>query len=467
MARLAALHHRLGREQAADRAADVGGDRDVGHEEVEHQVDEEQRAETGVPEPHALTLHHERGRGRDAEHAARCAGSGYVWLRDQRAEPSPRAPTPVQHREAHWSGARFEDLADDPQQQHVERDVHDADVHERARVEAPPLALVHERPVEHELVRPRPARVVAVVVQRDEEVHADGDPDDRLCRDEVLAAQLALQPLGRGGAAFAYTVDAVRTDRRLLQAIRARGTAAARAPATGGPVGVAVARGRRVRGHCRSTVPVRSAPAQTRIRRRSGGRGSAAATHLILTSTATAPAADTMTGLQSISATSGNIVGEAPDPQEQVLERGDVDPRAARGSRRSSGEPRSDRTSRARVGVGERQDAQCAVGEQLGGDAADAEQHERPERRVLGDADDRLDAAPRPSAARSRRPSSSPSACCIVGERGAHRRRRRQGRARRRRRRSCARSRANPPSTHGVAELVGGAHRGLGRVDEP
>ena len=45
------------------------------------------------------------------------------------------------------------------------------------------------------------------------------------------------------------------------------------------------------------------------------------------------------------------------------------------------------------------------MAEQLGRDAAEAEQHERAERRVVGDTDDRLDAGLRPSAARPRRPS--------------------------------------------------------------
>ena len=90
---LARLQHRFRREQAADRAADVRGDRDVRGEIVEDEVDDEERPETGVPEAHALAVHHDRRGGGDAEHAARRARGRHVRLRRAAPRPNRRAPT--------------------------------------------------------------------------------------------------------------------------------------------------------------------------------------------------------------------------------------------------------------------------------------------------------------------------------------------------------------------------------------
>ena len=111
----------------------------------------------------------------------------------------------------------------------------------------------------------------------------------------------------------------------------------------------------------------------------------------IFTSIATTPAADATTGFRSISAISGTAVGERADAQDQVLERVHVDRRAAAVAEQQL--RAAQRTHElVRVFVGHGDEAQRPVGQQLGGHAAEPEQHERSERRVLGDADDELDA---------------------------------------------------------------------------
>ena len=108
----------------------------------------------------------------------------------------------------------------------------------------------------------------------------------------------------------------------------------------------------------------------------------------------------------------GQLVGEHADAQQQVLERGDVSRRRAAVAEQQG--RRTQRPDELRgVDVGQRYEPQRGVADELGADPAHPEQHERTEARVLGDADDRLDARSRPSAARrrhrARRRAQSPS----------------------------------------------------------
>ena len=72
----------------------------------------------------------------------------------------------------------------------------------------------------------------------------------------------------------------------------------------------------------------------------------------------------------------GDLVGEASDAQDEVLERGHVDWPAVPGSRTAAANRASDRT-RSCASASVTAPVQRAVGEQLGGDASEAEQHER------------------------------------------------------------------------------------------
>ena len=128
------------------------------------------------------------------------------------------------------------------------------------------------------------------------------------------------------------------------------------------------------------------------MRRTPGGGPGGGGASRTLTSSASAPSSDTMTGLRSISATSGTIVGEPPDPHERDPRARRRRPRACRGSRRAAATTATSARARAtsRSVSGRIRSAVSRVSSAA--TPADAEQHERPERRVVGHADDRLDA---------------------------------------------------------------------------
>ena len=106
----------------------------------------------------------------------------------------------------------------------------------------------------------------------------------------------------------------------------------------------------------------------------------------------------------------GQVVGQRRQPQRQVDQRLRAGPPARPGSRRSSGAARGARDQVGGVGVGQRHGPVGPVVEQLGGHAADTERHQRPERRVGADPEDRRHLAavprrPRPArTATARRP---------------------------------------------------------------
>ena len=87
----------------------------------------------------------------------------------------------------------------------------------------------------------------------------------------------------------------------------------------------------------------------------------------------------------------GQLVGHQADPQQQVLDPVDGSRRraaVAEEQRRAAERP----NEIVRVDIGERKDAHRPVAEQLGRRSAESEHHDRTERRVVHDADDRLDA---------------------------------------------------------------------------
>ena len=77
------------------------------------------------------------------------------------------------------------------------------------REHSPPLALVHEGPVELEVEGRSPGTPEVAVPKADDHERDDGDADDDLRREHVLAAREQADPLpgARGGALHA--VDAV------------------------------------------------------------------------------------------------------------------------------------------------------------------------------------------------------------------------------------------------------------------
>ena len=165
--------------------------------------------------------------------------------------------------------------------------------------------------------------------------------------------------------------------------------------------------------------------AQSRIRRSSGGiqTGGGRAPHLRVDGDHTVLVHDDR--VQVHLGDLGHVLREPRDAQDQVFERGDVERRrtaVAEQQRRGAQRP----NELVRVGVGDGQDPQRAVGEQLGGDAAEAEQQERSEQRVLGDADDDLQAGRRhplhdravPSSRRNARASRRTPAAPRRGARG-------------------------------------------------
>ena len=140
----------------------------------------------------------------------------------------------------------------------------------------------------------------------------------------------------------------------------------------------------------------------------------------------------------------GQVLRESRDAQQQLFERVDVEWRGA-----AVAEEQRRRAQRphelGRVLGGERQDAERAVREQLGGHASRAEQQQRSEQRVLCDADDHLEPGRRHALHRARLPCRRRTGRA-ARRRPAGRHRHRRGRARRRRRSSCARSPGRRPS---------------------
>ncbi len=100
---------------------------------------------------------------------------------------------------------------------------------------------------------------------------------------------------------------------------------------------------------------------------------------------------------------------------------------AGRGIRPSSAAPRSEREHVARSVLVDRQQADRDVAHHLDHHAAEADQHERPELRVLAHAEDHLDArrpSPAPGTPRRARGDRAPASRAVMASRGgAHRRR--------------------------------------------
>ena len=100
---------------------------------------------------------------------------------------------------------------------------------------------------------------------------------------------------------------------------------------------------------------------------------------------------DATTGLRSISAISGISSANAPTRRIRSSSASTSTGRPAPVAEEQL-RPAQRSHELVRVLVGDRHEAQGAVGEQLRGHAAEPEQHERAERRVVRDADDHLDA---------------------------------------------------------------------------
>ena len=168
-------------------------------------------------------------------------------------------------------------------------------------------------------------------------------------------------------------------------------------------------------------------------------------------STATTPSRLTISGLISASATGWPATSARRESAATALgERGDVAARqvAVAADRREALSPRA--IIAAASVLGHRREAQRVVAVDLGQRAARADEHDRPDERVVAVADDRFGEAVTPCAARARRRCAPPGALRRTArasalrafELGAARR----SRARRRPPPSCARCRASGPS---------------------
>ena len=133
------------------------------------------------------------------------------------------------------------------QHEHVERDVHDAEVQEPRGDEAVPLVVAVR---EEGLVQPEvelrlgdraTARQRSRILHGNPHEHGDVDRDEHLGDQDRLPGVPVARPGGGVGTARLGTVDALRADGSLDQALVAGGLAAARAVAAALAVGVAVA----------------------------------------------------------------------------------------------------------------------------------------------------------------------------------------------------------------------------------
>ena len=136
-------------EDAADQAADVPADRDPADHEREHEVEQDQHADVGLERVDPARALLDRRRAHQPEDRARGADRQPVGRGDERAERAPQQRREVQGREARGAQRRLEQIAQQPQQVHVEEDVDRARVQEARGDQAPVVvAEVDGGPVE-------------------------------------------------------------------------------------------------------------------------------------------------------------------------------------------------------------------------------------------------------------------------------------------------------------------------------
>ncbi len=157
--------------------------------------------------------------------------------RDERAGRAAEHRHEVDRREADRAGPRLEGLADDPEHEHVEAEVHDPEVHGGVGEEAPPLAVAAARPGRARgwsTSWPLPLIVASRRKMQHEERDVEADEqlrrDQRVALDRLADPHRALRPVG------ADALEALRSDRGLGQAVGARGPSAAGAGAARFPV---------------------------------------------------------------------------------------------------------------------------------------------------------------------------------------------------------------------------------------
>ncbi len=146
---------------AADQAADVRAHGDVGQAEAEDEVDDDQPADARLHHADAARAQLHDGRPHQAEDRAGCAQARRGG-REQGAEGPGQQRYEVDGEEPERADARLEHRPEQVQQVHVEADVDEVLVQERARDEPPVLmAFGDRRPVEHAFVDDRSVDVRA------------------------------------------------------------------------------------------------------------------------------------------------------------------------------------------------------------------------------------------------------------------------------------------------------------------
>ena len=155
--RPAELREDEGAERSADQAADVAADRDAREREAQDEVDHDQRERGAAEHEVALPLENERG-AEDPEDRARGADGRAVRRVDERPGRTREPGDDVHQQEAPAPERLLDRRAYEPEEVHVEADVQQARVQERARDQPPPVAVGNRRPVEKPLVEERAAR---------------------------------------------------------------------------------------------------------------------------------------------------------------------------------------------------------------------------------------------------------------------------------------------------------------------
>ena len=180
-------------------------------------------------------MQRERGRRGEAEHTAGRTTGEHVRVEEQSTRRATEHRHDVEQRESRVAGCGFEEDTDLVEDEHVERDVKEPVVHDRVRDEPVVLPVVHARAEHRQVERCGAATVEAAVAQRDHDVRNDRAGDDRLGdpRRPGSGAQLASHPFGTWRRGRVHALEAVRPDTRLDEALGARRTPAARAPAPG------------------------------------------------------------------------------------------------------------------------------------------------------------------------------------------------------------------------------------------